>query len=191
MGVLTDLFVAFNEELRAAFPSRVTVKPEPIVREARNPFTGKVVRTKEWVPAEPFPTMSASVGSQMKYEREAFLSLPHLECKGLDPIMLAALWTVLQGGDLHDHMDSITRPALLAPGDPDDWLYQLPDGLVSALEPLPASTVVEVASQWSKVEEFKASNWRADDGREVLLVLTELARKAINSQRSMYLWVSL
>ena len=191
MGVLTVLFVASNEELRATFPFRVPVKPEPVSRETKNPFTGTAMKTKEWVPAEPFPENCGSVESQVKHERTAFSRLPHREYKGLDSLMLAALWVQIRGGDLYEHMNAIDRPALLAPGDPGEWIYRIPDELVSALSDLNESEVEEVARKWGELEEFQVSNWPPEDAYEVLIVLSGLSRTASESDRGLYLWVSL
>ena len=69
MSVLTDFFVASVEELRAAFSCRVPVKPKPIRKKAKNPFTGQMATTEEWVPAEKFPANCGTPRSQAKQER--------------------------------------------------------------------------------------------------------------------------
>lgn len=188
MGALTDVFVASSEELRATFPGRVPVKPEPITRITKNPFTGKPMAAKEWVPAELFPENHCEwVWSQ--HEREGVRRLPHREYKGLDWLMLAELWTQLRGGDWQTHLDALTRPALLAPGDQEDWVNRVPDDLVSALAALLEVQIMEVADSWSRCEVFQASNWSPTDASEVLVALCELAKTASDSQRGLYLWV--
>jgi hypothetical protein len=192
MGILTDLFVASSEELRASFPYRVPVNPEPIIRMSKNPFTGKPTTIKQWAPSEPFPGdwQSQSLKTA-EHERNSFRGLPHREYKGVDWLMLSALWIQLRGGDMDEHMDFLTRPALLAPGDPDDWVHRLPDDLVSALADLPQADVSRVAVGWASCEELDGARWTPADACEVLVGLCELSKTAVTAQKGLYLWVGL
>jgi hypothetical protein len=190
MGVLTDLFVASPEELRRTFPYRVPVCPEPTIRMTRNPFTGQEMPAKQWMPAESFPENLPGAEVRSAHERDGFRLLPNWEYKGLDPLLLAALWTQLRGGDLFEYSNTISRPALLSPEE-EDLVSQIPSDLVSALAELPASQMVASAAEWSSSEEFQISNWTAADGREVLEALCSLARLATTEKKGLYLWVSL
>jgi len=55
VSILTDFFIATEEELLAPFPLRYSVAKRPKARKAKNPFTGEAVIIKEWGPAKPFP----------------------------------------------------------------------------------------------------------------------------------------
>lgn len=41
MGILTDYFVATPAQLVEAFAGWETIMPEPVMQEAKNPFTGE------------------------------------------------------------------------------------------------------------------------------------------------------
>lgn len=47
MSILTDFFIATEEELVAAFPLRYPVAKRPKSRKTKNPFTGEAVTVEE------------------------------------------------------------------------------------------------------------------------------------------------
>lgn len=191
MGIISDFFVASEEELRATFPYRVAVKPEPVISTMSNPFTGETVTSKQWMPAEPFSEDWTSPGKILETELAAFRKLPNKQYGDVDQIKLASLATLLCDDDWEMYMDVLSRPALLAPEDIDSWIHRLPDTMVSKLASLQDSQVSELAVAWGDTEESDISSWPPSDVLEVIKTLCELAKLAVDSQKGFYFWIGL
>lgn len=187
MSILTDFFIATEEELVAAFPLRYPVAKRPKLRKTKNPFTGEAVTVKEWGPAKPFPPTAEGVTYPSKDEGKAVRRLPLLQLKGVDPVKLASLWSILGGGEWLPLVDELMRPALLAPGDDFNRLYRMPQKWVEAVAGI--GTIAPVAKLWAATDEFNFVKWRLADAREILNPLRELAKRALAESKGMFLWV--
>jgi hypothetical protein len=177
MSLETDFVVASEEQLGAAFPAWVPPKPEP---------------TKEntWVPPRPFPKSGKSPSAIYKAEMAAFQKLPHAQFKGVDPVKLGTLQAILGGGQRLLGVED--RPALLCnPREGDEWLLRLTDALVQGLAGLTKRRLKAVARRWSETEELQAAGWAAKDAVAVIEALGDLARKAAEGKKNVYVWMRL
>ena len=186
MGLLTDFFVASEDELQAAFPHRYPVAAKPTVKKAKNPFTGEPITVQEWNPAKPFPKKTVPVPRDEEFR--AVQRLPLAQFKNVDNVKLAQLYCVLTGAEFSDVIGDLGRPALVAPDDETTPLFRLPADwikTVAGIDKLPA-----VAKAWAATEECQADGFTAKDTKEVAEALRALARKAIADGKGMFLWMN-
>jgi hypothetical protein len=188
MAVYTDFFVASEEELRRAFPHRFPVAKRPKTRKVRNPFTGQMQSVKEWGPAKPFPALPKGITFPNKEEAKAVRKFPLVQFKGIDPVKLATLWTIIDGGELESIIEELCRPALVAPGDDCSILLLLPQAWIRAVAEI--EKLGPVAKKWATTEECRLDNWNAKDASEVIAALQKLAEYALTESKNMFLWVN-
>jgi hypothetical protein len=177
MSLETDFFVASVEQVEAAFPGWVPPKP---------------TKTKQqtWVPSRPFPKSGKTPRAIHKAEMAALHKLPHAEFKRVDPVKLGTLQAMLCGGELLLGIED--RPALLAnPQEADEWMLRLTDALVQELAGLTKAQRKALAKRWSETEEFQVEGWAAEDAALVIEALSDLASKATQEQKSVYVWMRL
>jgi hypothetical protein len=186
MSILTDFFIASDKELAAAFPDRVPPKPEPAVRQSKNPFTGEPMTTREWLPAKPFPKRKK--GANTADETEAVRKLRHVLATHVDNVKLAQLHCLLTGAKFADVISDFCRPALVAPDDVVSEVFVMPAEWVRALATL--DKVAPVAKKWAATEECRTDGITAGDTAEVIESLRELARESIAKEKRFFLWLS-
>jgi hypothetical protein len=177
MSLETDFLVASEQELEAAFPGWVPPRP-------------KMSKDKTWAPSRPFPTPGKAPRAVYKAEMAALQKLPHAQFKGVDPVKLGTLQAILCGGDQLLGLED--RPALLAnPKDADEWLLRLTDALVHGLAGLTKPQLKAAAKRWSETEELQADGWSARDAASVIEALSELAKRATDEKKNVYVWMRL
>src|SRR5580704_114613 len=106
MGVLTDYFVADNEQLAIVFAGWNTVADKPIIREVKNPFTGKLQRVEEWRPAHPIATGDPANPPDLT-------TLSHVRWKRVDLVKLVMLDGILTGVPFEEALRTFVKPALV------------------------------------------------------------------------------
>jgi hypothetical protein len=160
MSVLTDLFVASDEELQSACPLRVPPSAGP-----------------PWRPSRPFPEAAARAEFPTLEECDLLKKFPYDSTNNLLPDLLEQLHLLL-GGDETKFNATFDRPPLMVPGDnPFGDIFQLPPELVSALAKLPKERSASVAEEWLGDKKAK----RTVDA------LRKLASKANYEGKNMYL----
>jgi hypothetical protein len=198
MGVLTDFFVASEDELKSAF--RGWAKPLPllddfIVKQGLNPFTGKmfVFRTRI-----PHGSLEASPDA---IAHAKFHHLPWIDQKGLSSMDVVLLTEVVMDWD-HDNAKSEIHGRIYAgPEGTEQLLFELPPPFVARLAATTAESYATLTSRWaSKIRADAATipNPRRKEmelGRpdsEWVTRLSEIARLAkvaTESHRAMFMWI--
>ena len=194
MAIYTTLFLCQPSELPGGFPGWRGPLAQPIRREVRNPFTGKVVvietREPEW-PADAGPEQGkgpqvvAIKGSYKTYlERRLppfVRQCPHWAAKGLteeelDPLVEAVGVT------------GAFECALYSPPSSGGVLQQFPPGVLGRLSQLSPPQMEEVATRWAAIMSdpdhiVPGEGWSPADAMGILKPLVELARKATGDQQ--------
>ena len=88
MGVLTDYFVADEQQLAETFAGWYTVASEPVEMEVTNPFTGQLQTVQDWPRREP-------IGQGEVQDFIDIRHLPHVQMKRIDHVKLATLQQIL------------------------------------------------------------------------------------------------
>jgi len=183
MGILTDFFVANEQQLGAVFTGWLRVADKPIEREVKNPFTGQMQTSREWPPLGP-------IGEGELADIPNIKRLPHAEWKGIDPVKLASLNEILTGTPSRDSLDVMMRPALVHPHTDETSVHEFPSELTSALCHLEDSALERTAAQWQQTEEMQMDHMTVDLCGEILQSLRVLA-KQIGVHERLYLQWSL
>jgi len=103
----------------------------------------------------------------------------------ITPLEAAAIYAALLGAD--DPVPLAESFELLTPEDAAEWTFRVPGGMTEALVRLSASKLAAVAERCAELTaaELGAS---AADLEEVLGGLLRLAKRAVASGQSLYLW---
>lgn len=108
--------------------------------------------------------------------------------KNLTPLQAAQFLAVLRGQKYVVEM--IREFHLVTPEDAESWTMTVPDDMVTALANIESGRIFEVASQFADAtsEELGSS---PEDFVAIVADLAALARRAIATNKKMYLWNSL
>jgi len=134
----------------------------------------------------------ADVGSGMELGQDINpgLACPTIQTKGVDNIKLATLSCSISGVDYSDVLQSSFK---LVGGDEDDgpWVYELPSEFLQSLASIDKSQLGLIAKRWLLTEELQMDRWSLDDANHCITELSVHANKAIQSGKSMYLWMAM
>ncbi len=116
---------------------------------------------------------------------------PTVQFKGLDPVKMATLHTLLIGADIHDVEAVVARmPEPLHEEDGGELVvFALPDAVVRGLADLDDNGAARLAERWIATEEFKMEGWTRADMDPVLSELRTFMEDAVRSAREVFLWV--
>lgn len=117
-----------------------------------------------------------------------FPASDRFQFKSITPLEAAGVLSVLRGGG--DAVKLIGEFKLLTPEDAEEWTMRIPDDMVASLASIAEPRLSEVAAQCSVVT-AEEIGWSPDDFRVVLTHLHDLATRAQETERAMYLWNSL
>jgi hypothetical protein len=198
MGVLTDFFIASDEEFKRVLRGWKRAAPlldTPQVRTATNPFTGKPVTIRSrHDPASERADLDAVVDPDLS-------SLPRIDLTGTDPTNIAALAELLLSWDEQSAMDEVMGRSVSGPADTEQCVWELPSVLTLRLAELSESDIEQHGVLWSKKHQQQAMTIKNEWMRnyelsipdslwiERLQKLAELARLARDSNWRMYLWM--
>jgi hypothetical protein len=76
----------------------------------------------------------------------------------------------------------------------EEFVYRVPQSLVSALAALPPDEVARCAAAWAETEEWRLdapAAIRTHDLTQLIAELCQLARRAQRDGKAMYVWMSL
>ncbi len=181
MSILTDFFVANDDQLAMIFPGWLRVSDSPIERDVKNPFTGESQRIKEWPPVNP-------IGDGTLVEIPDVRKSPHAEWKGIGTVELATLNELLTGKTVRETLDSMSKPALVHPTTDETGLDEVPRDLTSALRNLSDHAIENVAAKWQQIEEMQSGQLTVEICKEILQSLRGLAMGVASDQRIYLLW---
>jgi hypothetical protein len=120
------------------------------------------------------------------YDLRRWPAVDVFKAGGLIPMHLEILWAILQGREWD--VDLIDEFEQVGGNGESDWTVRFPSGLTSILAEATPGQLDAARIKWAAVEEMSA------DPKELIDLmngLQRLAKNAIASDRSMYLWGSL
>lgn len=105
--------------------------------------------------------------------------------KNLTPLQAAQFLAVLRGQEYVIEM--IREFELVTPEDADDWTMIVPDDMAIALAKIEGPGIADTAARFADVTSEELG-WSPDDFVPIVSALSELAKRAIATQKKMYLW---
>jgi hypothetical protein len=130
----------------------------------------------------------AEKGMTPEYNGAAeFPSEDRCQFKSITPLEAAGIMEVLTGKDTFEVMDQFS---LVTPQDAEEWTMNVPDEMVAALAALDASEIPEIAGRCAQIT-AEELGWSSEDFADVVSQLRALAHRAVEGNKSMYLWNSL
>jgi hypothetical protein len=119
---------------------------------------------------------------------EEFDDADKCQFAGLTPLEGAQLLAVLRGETYQD--DMISEFTLVTPEDAEDWTMAVPPDFVNALAGLEANEIPGLAAKFAEATAEELGS-PADDFVPLISDLSSLARRALESGKTMFLWNSL
>ena len=116
-----------------------------------------------------------------------FASEDRCQLKSITPLEAAGILEALTGRDTLEALDDFT---LLTPQDAEDWTMSVPDEMVEALAALNDSRLADVAKRCSDIT-AEELHWTPGDFLSTISELRGLARRAVDENKTLYLWNSL
>lgn len=117
-----------------------------------------------------------------------FPSTDRCQFKYITPLEAAGILSVLRGGG--DRIEMLDAFPLLTPEDSEQWTMSVPNDMVTSLAELSDAQIPDIARQCADVTAGELG-WSPQDFTDVVKQLSELARLAVETRKSMYLWNSL
>ena len=108
--------------------------------------------------------------------------------KSITSLEAAGILSVLHGSG--DRIEMLHAFPLLSPEEADDWTMSVPEDMTTALAALEDSQIPLIAQQCADTT-AEELGWSSDDFHDVLKRLRALARRAADTNKSIYLWNSL
>lgn len=131
----------------------------------------------------------ADEGSFLNYDgNQDFPANDRCQFQSITPLEAAGILSVLRGGG--DRIELIGEFPFLTPEDAEEWKMSVPAEMVDALARLDKVRLPAVAEACSQLTNEELG-WSNDDFQMVLSHLSALARRSLETNKSMYLWVSL
>jgi len=127
-------------------------------------------------------------------ERVAHAQVPSqefngIDIKGIDTVRFETLHSLLTG-QAFDDLLPLYEPVVTV-SDEGPWVFQIPQDLVALLAGFDDARKSEVARQWAKTEEFALDRWTEREVASALDSISTLAKKAIEPDQALFLWMSL
>ena len=127
-------------------------------------------------------------------ERVAHAQVPSqvfdgIDIKGIDSVRFGTLHSLLTGQAFEDLLP-LYDPVVTV-SDEGPWVFQIPREIVALLAGLDDTRKSEVARQWAKTEEFALDRWTEREVASVLDSISTLAKKVIEPDQALFLWMSL
>jgi hypothetical protein len=108
--------------------------------------------------------------------------------KSISPLEAAGILSVLRGGG--NRIEMLDEFPSLTPQDAEEWIQRVPADMTSSLAALNDSQIPGIAQRCADLT-AEELGWSSDDFQDVLKQLRDLARRARDTGKSMYLWNSL
>ena len=116
---------------------------------------------------------------------EAFDDADKCQFKGLSPLQGGQFLAVLRGKKYAVNM--VSEFKLVTPEDAEDWTMSVPPDFVHALAKLKPNEIPALAAEFAKAT-AEELGWSADDFVPIIKDLSQLARRAVQMGKTMYLW---
>jgi len=112
-----------------------------------------------------------------------------IDIKGIDTVKLCMLHALVTDQPYKTLKDQYTP--VVSVSDEGPWVFRLPDSCVDALARLDDEARAAVATRWAQTKEFQFDRWRTAAVAEALEAISALARRAVESKQSVFLWMHL
>jgi hypothetical protein len=127
-------------------------------------------------------------------ERVAHAEVPSrafdgIDIKGIDSVKFGTLQSILTGRPFEELLSEYDPVVTVSDEGP--WVFRIPHELLTRLVALDHTERARVAKQWASTEEFGLDGWAEDDVAGALGSISTLARKAVDSGQTLFLWMSL
>jgi|LakMenE18May11ns_1017448.scaffolds.fasta_scaffold8925126_1 hypothetical protein len=116
---------------------------------------------------------------------ESLVEADKCQFKNLTPLQAAQFLAVLRRKDYDVEM--IREFELVTPEDADDWTMTVPNDMVTTLAEIESDGIAEVASRFAEATSEELG-WSPDDFVPIVSALSALAKRAIATNKRMYLW---
>jgi hypothetical protein len=104
--------------------------------------------------------------------------------KGITPLGLSTFWAIMRGIEWEVALMK-EFPCLLQQHGGEVLIYRFPAAMITDLTKLTSDRISVLAPKWTAIEEL---GWPPDEVRRVIEDLVSLARRAVESGQSVYLW---
>ena len=131
--------------------------------------------------------------SQVGESQNPNLEFEGLDAKGIEQVKLGTLYATLAEEPYNPDFMTDDEAYLYAASDEGPYVQLVPDDLVHRVAKLTDEQIKVTAVEWSKTEEFdpQYSNWTTGQVEEFLGQFVSLCKRAVESQKSILMWVSL
>jgi len=116
---------------------------------------------------------------------EEFDTTDKCQFKGLSPLQGGQFLAVLRGQEYV--VDMVSEFKLVTLEDAEDWTMSVPQDMVDKLATIQNDQISDIAAQFANATREELG-WSPDDFIPVVTELVALARRAIETNKSMYLW---
>ncbi|MGD8456646.1 MAG: hypothetical protein PVF83_09700 [Anaerolineales bacterium] len=192
MGILTDFFVASQDEVETTFHGWLPVSLEKN-RECINPYTGET--QLEWGPdLDAFEKWKETQKKPSKKRGTKPINIsqyPYVQYNEVDLVKLATLYSILTGVQFKESIDKLAKPALINPLNEDQGLHCIPVEFVKALTEIDDEKIKTNAEIWAQTDEFEMDGFSENDAIDIINTLKNLAMIASAQSKQLYHWWSL
>lgn len=112
-----------------------------------------------------------------------------IEAKGFEVTILAALQELFTQESFDEILDQ--QEEFYTESEEGPWILQLPFHLTSSLGTSSEEQLEAVYEKWIETEEIQMMLWDYEELKTTYWELVELARKALQGEKELYIWVSL
>lgn len=192
MGILTDFFVASQDELITIFNGWLPVSAEKN-REYVNPYTGET--QLDWGPDpdafEKWKESQKKLFKKRGVQPIDYSQYPHAHYKQVDLVKLATLYSILTGIQFEEAIDQLAKPALINPLNEDQGLHCISLEFTKSLAEVNDDTLRINAGKWAQTEELEMDGFTEDDALSIIDSFNNLAKVALEQGKHLYHWWSL
>lgn len=116
---------------------------------------------------------------------EGFDTADRCQLKGLSPLQGGQFLAVLRGQEYT--VELLSEFALVTPEEAEDWTMSVPRDLIATLAAIQDDQIADIAAQFAAATNEELG-WSTEDFVPIVADLSALARRAIETNRVMYLW---
>lgn len=127
-------------------------------------------------------------------ERVAHAEVPSrvfdgIDINGIDTVRFGTLHSLLTGQAFEDLLP--LYDPVVSVSDEGPWVFQIPQDLVALVAGLEDTRKSEAARQWAETEEFALDGWTEHEVASALDSIATFAKKVIEPDQALFLWMSL
>lgn len=116
---------------------------------------------------------------------ETFDDADKCQFKSISPLQAGQFLAVLRRVDYT--VDLLSEFKLVTPEEAEDWTMSVPQDFVDALAKLKSGEIPALAARFAEATQEELS-WEAEDFVPLIRDLSQLARRAVEERKAMFLW---